>query len=61
MSMSEQFDQYASDWYHQECLKHLSTIYMDTSALASDDLLAATIILRTLEEMDGEFLSLIGN
>ncbi|KAH8646357.1 hypothetical protein BX600DRAFT_477571 [Xylariales sp. PMI_506] len=52
MSQNEQFDQYAADWYHQECLKHLSTIHMDASALARDDLLAATILLRTLEEMD---------
>ncbi|KAI1845778.1 hypothetical protein JX266_008143 [Neoarthrinium moseri] len=53
LSMNEQFDQFAADRYHQECLNQLSTIYTDhQSALANDDLLAATILLRTLEEMD---------
>lgn len=51
--MGEQFDQFAADRYQQECLNQLSAIYMDPSALSNDDLLAATILLRTLEEMDG--------
>ncbi|KAJ3946157.1 uncharacterized protein N0V96_004515 [Colletotrichum fioriniae] len=52
MSLHEQYDPYASDRYHQECLKHLTTISNDSSALTNDDLLAATILLRTLEELD---------
>ncbi|KAH8201275.1 hypothetical protein TruAng_004592 [Truncatella angustata] len=53
LSMGEQFDQYAADRYQQECLNQLSAIYMDPSTLSNDDLLAATILLRTLEEIDG--------
>ncbi|KAK1659943.1 hypothetical protein BDP55DRAFT_697295 [Colletotrichum godetiae] len=52
LSLHEQYDPYASDRYHQECLKHLTTISNDSSALTNDDLLAATILLRTLEELD---------
>lgn len=52
--MHEQFDEYASTRYHQNCLHQLSSISSDSSALNNDDLLAATILLRTLEELDGE-------
>ncbi|KAE9373884.1 hypothetical protein N431DRAFT_374527 [Stipitochalara longipes BDJ] len=52
LSIAGQFDQYASDRYHQECLKHLATIPVESSDLDNDDLLAATILLRTLEELD---------
>ncbi|KAL0938416.1 arcA-like protein [Colletotrichum truncatum] len=52
LSLNGQYDPYASDRYHQECLKHLTTISNDSSALTNDDLLAATILLRTLEELD---------
>ncbi|KAK9422371.1 putative ARCA protein [Seiridium unicorne] len=54
LSMGERFDQYAADRYQQECLNQL--LAMDPSSLANDDLLAATILLRTLEEMDGMIL-----
>ncbi|VUC33491.1 unnamed protein product [Clonostachys rosea] len=52
LSLNGGYDPYASDRYHQECLKHLSTISGDSTDLANDDLLAATILLRTLEELD---------
>ncbi|WYZ42395.1 hypothetical protein EsH8_VI_000094 [Colletotrichum jinshuiense] len=52
LSLHGQYDPYASDRYHQECLKHLTAISNDSSALTNDDLLAATILLRTLEELD---------
>ncbi|GKT63012.1 ArcA-like protein [Colletotrichum tofieldiae] len=52
LSLNGQYDPYASDRYHQECLKHLTAISNDSSALTNDDLLAATILLRTLEELD---------
>ncbi|TIC89685.1 hypothetical protein CH35J_012654 [Colletotrichum higginsianum] len=52
LSLNGHFDPYASDRYHQECLKHLTAISNDSSALTNDDLLAATILLRTLEELD---------
>ncbi|KAK6197755.1 hypothetical protein LQW54_010593 [Pestalotiopsis sp. IQ-011] len=53
LSMGERFDPYAADRYQQECLNQLSAIILDSSNLSNDDLLAATILLRTLEEMDG--------
>jgi hypothetical protein len=53
LSTIGEFDQYASDRYHQECLKQLSTIAGDDVAIMNDDFLAATILLRTLEELDG--------
>ncbi|CEI60075.1 unnamed protein product [Fusarium venenatum] len=52
LSLVGSYDPYASDRYHQACLKRLSTISSDPSALNDDDLLAATILLRTLEELD---------
>ncbi|KAI4601060.1 hypothetical protein KJ359_012247 [Pestalotiopsis sp. 9143b] len=52
LSMGERFDPYAADRYQQECLNQLSAIILDSSNLSNDDLLAATILLRTLEEMD---------
>lgn len=54
LSMGERFDPYAADRYQQECLNQLSAIILDSSNLSNDDLLAATILLRTLEEMDGK-------
>ena len=53
--MTGKFDQYASDRYQQECLKRLGTIAGDDVSIMNDDLLAATILLRTLEEIDGKF------
>lgn len=52
LSVIGQFDEYASDRYHQDCLKHLRNIPINDPALMKDDLLAATILLRTLEELD---------
>ncbi|KAF5962913.1 ARCA-like protein [Fusarium bulbicola] len=46
LSLNALYDPYASDRYHQACLRHLATISND------DNLLAATILLRTLEELD---------
>ncbi|KAF7563417.1 hypothetical protein G7046_g739 [Stylonectria norvegica] len=54
LSMKEQFDEYASTRYHQHCLKQLSSLSNESFALESDDLLAAIILLRTLEELDGK-------
>ncbi|KAF5577023.1 myo-inositol 2-dehydrogenase [Fusarium pseudoanthophilum] len=52
LSLNAKYDPYASDRYHQACLRHLATISNDSSALNDDNLLAATILLRTLEELD---------
>ncbi|KYK56563.1 hypothetical protein DCS_03563 [Drechmeria coniospora] len=47
------FDHWISNQYHDQCLQQLSSITSDTQALLDDDLLAATVILRTLEEIEG--------
>ncbi|POR38581.1 Uncharacterized protein TPAR_01204 [Tolypocladium paradoxum] len=46
------FDQWISHQYHEHCLRELSSISNDSQALLNDDLLAATILLRTLEELE---------
>lgn len=48
------FDPYISDRYHQECLKHLIPMLNDSAAVMDENLLAATVILRFLEEVQGE-------
>ncbi|KND90697.1 hypothetical protein TOPH_04599 [Tolypocladium ophioglossoides CBS 100239] len=48
----QQFDQWISHQYHERCLQQLSRISNDSQALLNDDLLAATILLRTLEELE---------
>ncbi|UNI22890.1 hypothetical protein JDV02_008734 [Purpureocillium takamizusanense] len=50
------FDTWISNHYHEQCLKQLSSISSDSQALQNDDLLAATILLRTLEELEVPFL-----
>lgn len=51
------FDTWISNHYHEQCLQQLSSISSDSQALRNDDLLAATILLRTLEELEGQFLA----
>jgi hypothetical protein len=54
------YDPYASERYHQECLQSLIPMLNDTATIMDEDLFAATIILRVLEEMDGKLsLSLL--
>ncbi|KAF2808889.1 uncharacterized protein BDZ99DRAFT_389299, partial [Mytilinidion resinicola] len=47
-----EFDPYVADRYHQECLKHLIPMLNDTAAIMDENLLAATVILRFLEEVE---------
>ncbi|KAM3495101.1 hypothetical protein MY3957_001707 [Beauveria namnaoensis] len=58
LSLRGQFDEYASTRYHQECLRQLSSVSHGSPDLLDDNLLAATILLRTLEELD---VPLLGN
>ncbi|KAI0120935.1 hypothetical protein BJ170DRAFT_688356 [Xylariales sp. AK1849] len=52
LSLTSQYDPLASNRYHDECLGYLIPM-LDHSAIVSDEnLFAATIILRMLEEMD---------
>ncbi|KAI1118511.1 hypothetical protein F5Y14DRAFT_438495 [Nemania sp. NC0429] len=53
LSHTTDFDQLASNRYHDECLKYLIPMMNHSSAVADENIFAATIILRMLEEMDG--------
>ncbi|KAI1336497.1 hypothetical protein F5Y15DRAFT_418805 [Xylariaceae sp. FL0016] len=53
LSHTTDFDPLASNRYHDECLKYLIPMMSHASAVADENLFAATIILRMLEEMDG--------
>lgn len=46
------FDRYASDHYHQECLNVLIPMLSHEDTAADENLFAATIILRVWEEME---------
>ena len=46
------YDPLISNRYHQECLKHLIPMLDDTTAILDENLLASTIILRHLEEIE---------
>lgn len=53
LSRVSDFDLYTSDRYYQECLKHLIPMLNDSAAVMDENLLAATVILRYLEEVQG--------
>ncbi|KIN05899.1 hypothetical protein OIDMADRAFT_113285 [Oidiodendron maius Zn] len=46
------YDSFASNRYHQECLKVLIPMLNDTATVLDESIFAATIILRVLEEID---------
>jgi hypothetical protein len=46
------YDSFASNRYHQECLKYLIPMLNNTATISDETLFAATIILRVLEEID---------
>lgn len=48
-------DPLASNRYHQECLKHLIPMLDHAETVSDENLFAATIILRVLEEMEGRW------
>jgi hypothetical protein len=52
LSRIGKYDQLVSNRYQQECLKHLIPMLDDTTALLDENLLASTIILRHLEEIE---------
>lgn len=54
LSCTTRFDPYVSDHYYQACLETLIPALDDHGVTMDDDLLAATVILRLLEEFDGE-------
>lgn len=46
------YDSFASNRYHDECLKYLIPMLNNTATISDETLFAATIILRVLEEID---------
>ncbi|KAI6086818.1 hypothetical protein F4821DRAFT_122372 [Hypoxylon rubiginosum] len=52
LSHTTDFDPLASNRYHDECLKYLIPMLDHTSTVSDENMFAATIILRMLEEMD---------
>jgi hypothetical protein len=52
-SIGRHHDSLASNRYHDECLKYLIPMLNDTATITDENIFAATIILRVLEEMDG--------
>ncbi|KAJ5718857.1 transcriptional regulator family: Fungal Specific TF [Penicillium malachiteum] len=52
LSHTAQFDTFLSDHYYQACLETLIPSLNDHEVTMDDDLLAATVILRLLEEFD---------
>lgn len=46
------YDPLVSNRYHQECLKYVIPVLDDSSAILDENLLASTIILRHLEEIE---------
>ncbi|KAJ5179098.1 hypothetical protein N7492_002308 [Penicillium capsulatum] len=52
LSCTSDFDTFASDHYYQACLETLIPSLNDHGVTMDDDLLAATVILRLLEEFD---------
>lgn len=54
LSCTTEYDTFVSDHYYQACLETLIPSLNDHGVTMDDDLLAATVILRLLEEFDGE-------
>ncbi|KAK4945527.1 hypothetical protein LTR66_014378 [Elasticomyces elasticus] len=52
LSRVSDYDPLISNRYHQECLKHLIPMLDDTAAILDENLLASTVILRYLEEIE---------
>jgi len=52
LSRVGKYDPLVSNRYQQECLKHLIPMLDDTTAILDENLLASTIILRHLEEIE---------
>lgn len=54
LSRTTDFDSYISNRYYQRCLNALISTLGIADALKNQDLFAAVVLLRTLEEIDGE-------
>ncbi|KAF2730543.1 hypothetical protein EJ04DRAFT_515198 [Polyplosphaeria fusca] len=58
LSRTSDFDAYVADAYYQRCFQTLIPALNDSTAIQEESLLAATIILRLMEEMN---ISIIGS
>ena len=58
LSQITDLDEYIADKYYQKCLNSLVPLFDDPKALMDENLFAATVILRTLEEIEGNVNSL---
>lgn len=56
MSRTKGFDPYVSNRYFQRCLNDLIPLLDTSEALRNQDLFAAIVLLRTLEEIDSKLL-----
>lgn len=56
-SRTHQYDSYISDRYYHKCLQALIPKLGESGAIKDDELLASVVILRLLEEMDGQSLA----
>jgi hypothetical protein len=53
LSQTSDYDPLASNRYHEQCLRCLIPLLDNATTISDENLFAATIILRVLEEMDG--------
>ena len=49
------YDPYAADRYHEICLAYLRRVINDPAMVMDENLFAATVVLRFLEEIDSKF------
>ena len=54
LAITSDYDDFACDRYHQDCLASLIPTLSDPNAVMNDSLLAAIVLLRTLEELSGK-------
>lgn len=59
LSRVTDFDPLMADPFHQECLRYLVPTLNSNDALMDENLLAAVVILRYLEEIEGKELNLL--
>lgn len=52
LNLTGDYDSFASNRYHQECLKYLIPMLNSAATVTDETLFAATIVLRVLEEID---------
>jgi hypothetical protein len=52
LSRISEGDPFVADKYHQRCIQHLIPMLSDETAVLDENLLASTVILRFLEEID---------